>query len=125
MFDYVQELKLTQAEPSKITLDIYNGISASFYVIIRTSGVGFTAISQEVYVEPGINVVFIDTLFLPSSPYEWGNRILKIDLIVQSTYMDSVLVPVDVQINTSNIMIGYVSPTIVILALASQLIVQR
>ena len=39
--------------------------------------------------------------------------------------MDSVLVPVDVQINTANIMIGYFSPSIVILALASQLIVYK
>jgi hypothetical protein len=39
--------------------------------------------------------------------------------------MDSVLVPVDVQINTSNLMIGYISPTIVVLALASQLIVYK
>lgn len=125
MFNYIQELTLTQAEPSKITLDIYNGIPASFYVIVRTSGVGFTTTSQEIYIVPGINVVFIDTLFLPSSPYEWGNRILKIDIIAQNTYMDSVLVPVDVQINTSNLMIGYISPTIVVLALASQVIVYK
>ncbi len=125
MFNYIQELKLTQAEHSKITLDIYNGIPASFNVIVRTSGLGFTATSQEIYIVPGINVIFIDTLFLPSSPYEWGNRILKIDIIAQNTYMDSVLVPVDVQINTSNLMIGYISPTIVVLALASQLIVYK
>ena len=125
LFSYVQELKLIQAEPTKITLDIYNGIPDSFNVIIRTSGLGFESISQEVYISPGINVVFIDTLFLPSSPYEWGNKILKIDIIAENAYMDSVLVPVDVQINTANIMIGYVSPTIVILAIASQLIVYK
>ncbi|MFX1519504.1 MAG: hypothetical protein ACFFCD_06255 [Promethearchaeota archaeon] len=125
LFNYVQDLRLVQAEPTKIALDVYNGISSSFNVLIRTSGVGFESTIDEVFIVPGINVVFIDVLFLPSSPYEWGNRILKIDLIVQNVYMDSVLVPVGVQINTANIMIGYVSPTIVVLALMSQLIVYK
>ncbi len=125
LFDYIQDLRLVQSESSKIALDVYNGISSSFNVLIRTSGVGFESTIDEVFITPGINVVFIDVLFLPSSPYQWGNRILKIDLILQNVYYDSVLVPVNVQINPANIMIGYISPTIVGLAVASQLIVRK